>query len=655
MKKIKITEKQAEFLGLNKIKEIEQPAGYVSLGAKAIRIVIEGPTVPKFKDFILKAIAKQDETAKVDYFEATKKIVGTVSENKIPAITRDIKAIDPTIVFARKSITKALNPTQVKEGIKGIKLTRGQYNRLISSGLIKESDNVVVGGMNRVDKAFQNGLGGKLKEEGGEGDIKKETLELIKYLYRKSEDLSPFWKEKGLSYDDICQNLLAKKLIIDKEGKYELSKTAGSPDKAIANLENELNTMIGGSASEEGPATDTAPDAEVVKTEPTKPATAPEIETEDAGTVPAGTETNPDSPWNQNAQTTKPKQSPVVFKVVAMNREIAIVRGPENALYVFWIYDLNKEHLFNYAKVDKTPMGQDGDGQPEYDFGDFEITPDVIEAYLNDNFKTIRKGNGLADYEGGALLVRIDEPLKKELALLYDKNKDIVTALTGVQEMTGAGSSGAFTAPMGMVTKNMPTDANQLNTPIVKETKALGHGYTHFALFKADNKIATGWDYSSLYDKASKSFDTTSISEYSRGDLKNDFPNNKPSEFKVVTKAFLAKNGIDPANTNNWFKQGISEMTSAGSAGHFQYDANALPGIGRDGSFKKTSPTKAEQKTQWVGGSFVKMNDCTKYNNKPAGAGCSQGAVDNVVSTQKTKGNVNAPSLSECQIVKGKE
>ena len=34
MKKIKITEKQAEFLGLNKIKEIEQPSVYVSLGAK---------------------------------------------------------------------------------------------------------------------------------------------------------------------------------------------------------------------------------------------------------------------------------------------------------------------------------------------------------------------------------------------------------------------------------------------------------------------------------------------------------------------------------------------------------------------------------------------------------------------------------------------
>jgi hypothetical protein len=75
------------------------------------------------------------------------------------------------------------------------------------------------------------------------------------------------------------------------------------------------------------------------------------------------------------------------------------------------------------------------------------------------------------------------------------------------------------------------------------------------------------------------------------------------------------------------------------------YDANALPGIKRDGSFKETKPTKAQKNTQYAGGSFVEMGDCTKMNNKPAGSGCSQGAVDNVVKLKKTGSNVNAPSL----------
>jgi hypothetical protein len=43
------------------------------------------------------------------------------------------------------------------------------------------------------------------------------------------------------------------------------------------------------------------------------------------------------------------------------------------------------------------------------------------------------------------------------------------------------------------------------------------------------------------------------------------------------------------------------------------------------------------------------MDDCTKLNNnkKAQNGGCSTGAVDNVVKLQKTKGNINAPSLAE--------
>jgi len=89
--------------------------------------------------------------------------------------------------------------------------------------------------------------------------------------------------------------------------------------------------------------------------------------------------------------------------------------------------------------------------------------------------------------------------------------------------------------------------------------------------------------------------------------------------------------------------------TSAASAGNYQYDANALPGINRDGSFKSTQKTKAQKNTQWAGGSFVELDNCTKLNNnKEAQKGkCSTGAVDNVVKLKQTKSNINAPSLSE--------
>ncbi len=81
--------------------------------------------------------------------------------------------------------------------------------------------------------------------EGGE-DLKKETMELIKYLYRKSDELSPFWAENNISYNDICDTLKSKNIIIDKDGKYELSKSLGTPEKAIETLQTELQTLLSG-------------------------------------------------------------------------------------------------------------------------------------------------------------------------------------------------------------------------------------------------------------------------------------------------------------------------------------------------------------------------------------------------------------------------
>ena len=89
----------------------------------------------------------------------------------------------------------------------------------------------------------------------------------------------------------------------------------------------------------------------------------------------------------------------------------------------------------------------------------------------------------------------------------------------------------------------------------------LGHGYTHFAIFKSDNKIVDGWDYSELFDEDSKSYDNTSVKEYSKIDLMDNYPDNKVSEFKIVTKKYLDKVGIDPSDTNNWYRH-TNNMTN---------------------------------------------------------------------------------------------
>ena len=86
---------------------------------------------------------------------------------------------------------------------------------------------------------------GKNLMEGGE-DLKKETMELVKYLYRKSDELSPFWAENNITYNDICDTLKTKNIIIDKDGKFELSKSLGTPEKAIETLQAELQTLLSG-------------------------------------------------------------------------------------------------------------------------------------------------------------------------------------------------------------------------------------------------------------------------------------------------------------------------------------------------------------------------------------------------------------------------
>ena len=92
----------------------------------------------------------------------------------------------------------------------------------------------------------------------------------------------------------------------------------------------------------------------------------------------------------------------------------------------------------------------------------------------------------------------------------------------------------------------------------------------------------------------------------------------------------------------------VYESTVA-STGNFQYDNPGLANIGRNGEFKQPKKkTKAQAKTQWAGGAFVELDDCTKLNNNKEAqkGGCSTGAVDGVVKLKKTSGNVNAATAN---------
>ena len=69
--------------------------------------------------------------------------------------------------------------------------------------------------------------------------------------------------------------------------------------------------------------------------------------------------------------------------------------------------------------------------------------------------------------------------------------------------------------------------------------------YTHFALFKDNNKIADGSEYE-------KDMDKESIAEYMKGDLEDNYPENKFKDFKIVTLKKLKSMGMDPLDKSSW-------------------------------------------------------------------------------------------------------
>lgn len=84
--------------------------------------------------------------------------------------------------------------------------------------------------------------------------------------------------------------------------------------------------------------------------------------------------------------------------------------------------------------------------------------------------------------------------------------------------------------------------------PKLNEGNEINPKYTHFAALKDGNKIVNGWDYNG-YDpedlKAGKK-------EYFFNDIIDmDF---KAKDINVLTKKTLEKRGIDPFDTNNWYK-----------------------------------------------------------------------------------------------------
>ena len=613
MGKIRITENQAKLLGLKKINEEE------NTGGDGIKSTINVLTLNS-NDVIF----RHDKESDAQYFEEVNKIVSKkTDEHSFSKIKRDLKSIDtgisvePNIGGVGRSIETLENglvvdtaPSALKPmGTSKLKITKEQYNRIFASGLINEE-------MDQVDKQFKKSFANSDIENFGEGEnfdikkknpslpssiqgkfgkplmetddeIKKETRDLIKYFYRKSDQFSPFWDKYGLTYDDIQDALKSRGLVVTENGMCELSKKFGTPQETIQAVEEELKNLIS--------------DKEVMG--------------EDGG-LPAGVEYDPNAPWKDKNVSSPIKAKKELFSVMAYNSESAILKGMDG-LYFFFYEHINKDEFIPYAEIESTYVGKDGEGQPEFELSDdWDINGEVISNYVNNNLDELSKGEGVDAWEDAIDLVKIDEPLKYELLKMYDKDKSFVKALSSLTE-----------EDKRSVYDMLKTQIDKATTQKEKEPMTL----------EKATKMAE--KFAELYDKPVEYFLTKIKAEYGLDETTSAASS---GAYTGLFSASPVKKKI-PVDTNDLDVPVVGETTTAASSG--QYTAPA---------FKMKTPTefsnekpKAFKKTQYAKGGFVKFNDCVKLNNKPAGAGCSQGAVDNVVKVVQTKGNVNAPSLNE--------
>lgn len=473
-----------------------------------------------------------------------------------------------------------------------VKITREQFNRIFKSNIINES----------------------LEIKQPTKSIKEETLDLIEYLYRKTENFSPFWGENDLSYDDICDALESKKLIVKKDGSYLVSKAIGSPEEAKLAIEAELNNLI--NAGDKTPM-DGLEEGDWFDRLPNHPAN------------------QPDPVYRKGTRVKNPE-----LDVIGYNPELALVKSADGSLYVFNYDHIDREEFLNYA--DREVIGSEPDGEGGYDdeySDEWDIDEDVLTSFINDNSDNFKIGEGYDDYHSGDFdLVKIDNELRQDLLDMHSKDAKITKILGGLNESESETEDERM-ARLKAVIAQRRADSQKYEDEYFKRRDAQNILNTKRAE-KAEKEISLKSVPAPEPKKPIGQHNIFGgIDEMGTGGAMGG--TNTQSVGGDYTSALRLG---DEADVIKKTMPNVPVVREDSDFGNFGYDT---PG-GLTMDLGKNNPkSKAEKNTQWAGGSFVEFNDCVDMNNKPAGTGCSTGAVDGVVKLKKTRGNINAPSLNE--------
>ena len=306
------------------------------------------------------------------------------------------------------------------------------------------------------------------------------------------------------------------------------------------------------------------------------------------GDYPAGAEHDPNNPINR--EDPEPIFNRTDYEIFVYNDDLAILKYKRS----------NEFYLLDLDNINIDYMGS-------------ELTEDDLNDFLNNNESDLEK-----------ILIPIDNEILDELNDIYNLNgyfRGKIEVIRGLLNNIAEGVdwSKAYPREKGKPKMNDISPKKRTNA----ENQAILDKLADLKAREAKNNPPT----------------------------KSKHPTEQPDELDETScagggsvGAFVAPIGTEP------IKREIKETLNVAGAGNFQYDTPGLANVGRNGEYKESKKkTKAQSKTQWAGGAFVELDDCTKLNNNKTAqkGGCSTGAVDNVVKLKKTSGNINAPSLNE--------
>jgi hypothetical protein len=506
-----------------------------------------------------------------------------------------------------------------------LKITQEQYDRIFGSKIVTEEVKIN-GGPKRMDRIFN-----KLMEEPididkfDRSDLKKNipsvpdsntfmkesegqedlSTEFVKFLYGKGE-LSELWTEDKIR--EAIAKLSSKNLIIPTEdGNFKVSTSLGDPKTAMEAIKQELEAI--------------KPQAEEMGQE----------------LIPMDSEQGleeyggPDDESNPTPTTIKTD-----YNVVGMNDEVAIL-NKNNKLFAFHFWDDTEKIKLLNARL-----------QHHDNLDNISIDSESVENYINDASQgitnTLNIGKGLEYYketefnpiENEVNIVLIDEELKEYLLSLFGNDNNIVNVFSDeLDENTDRDRV------RNMLTKQVtqkPETKNTEETPEAKKARIMASLKKQRTTSAINDKIAADiFNAEKAKYRTDEEIDETMLGG-AGGAMQSSGHNNVPIGNFVNTIKREIPTIVEKLN----------EM-AAGPESTGEYTMPAFKMKKNHTDFADIT-TKAETTPLYPKGEFVEFNDCTKLNNKPAGSGCSAGAVDGVVKLKKASGSIISPSLAENKI-----